>query len=103
MRRNGKLWWKTSTALEATVRSFGRVLHVGVREIGDEKWLAIALEGSAGASTVDQVFDDHSHKAFGPYKTQKKAVAILEAFAKEWKRQRTVKAFNRCGCAEIEA
>lgn len=62
-------------------------------------WECTAVDTSAKATCVADVFDEHGHKVLGKFRDIEKAVEACEKYAREWiKGQQKIEA---CACKEI--
>jgi hypothetical protein len=100
-----KLNWTTQAQFigtydfKPTGRRLGLVIAADV--IGDTFQL-VALETSAAATKVEDVFEDHAHKVVDRFDDIPSAFKAAEKYCKEWvKAQKEKAALQKCECEEI--
>jgi hypothetical protein len=92
--------WMSSALFLGWVQDGSRKLAVSVQPkppLGD--WGVTAVEVSAAASSVADVYNDHSHAHVGDYPNAKAAFEAAETYAAHWLKHR--REGKRCDCGDI--
>jgi len=96
--------WKRYTTSSIVVRRWDRTLMVAFTSYNRGSWNVLAIEGDAAATSAEDVFKDHAHKAIGEFTSERAARKAGERFALDWMAYRSDLSDlpDRCACEEIQ-
>jgi hypothetical protein len=92
--------WFVVPNLALAVPSATHILVLNIIEHATGVWSAAALVTPfVRGGSVQQVFDNHAHEAFGDFRTVKAAKRACEKYARAWLRKQPQRA--QCACESI--